>query len=98
MSFVLYVLICCRPLYEVYGVRLDSEAPPLQFYPGGSLALDGLITDSNSYSCARSMFIIHCDRGPLLWNWEQDSWIQLVYDRHVVKVTESTSLKQTPLL
>jgi hypothetical protein len=76
----------CRPLYEIFAVNPWSSSP--QFRVAGSLALDGLIANSNTFSCTPGMYVIHCDRGPVLWDWEQDSWIQLPIDDPILKASK----------
>jgi hypothetical protein len=77
-----------RPLYEVYAVDPWTSSP--RFHLAGSLTLDELIKDSNSFSCAHGMFVLHCDRGPVLWDWEKDSWVQIPFNKFVLKVIKFT--------
>jgi hypothetical protein len=42
--------------------------------------MDGMISLISSFSYAPGIFVIHCNGGPVLWDWEEDLWIQLKFD------------------
>jgi hypothetical protein len=39
-----------------------------------------------SFSSTDDLYVTPCTGGPVLWNWEQDSWIRILAGDSVIRV------------